>query len=65
LHSPRRRSRLTSARVAGRAVAAGDAAGDRPVHTGTDDPAIYKAAGSAEFLNACPRVAKASPGTKM
>ena len=51
LASPRRRSRLTSARVAGRAVAAGNAAGDRPVHAGHDDPVTYKAVGSAEYLD--------------
>ncbi len=51
LPSPRRRSRLTSARVAGRAVAGIDAPGDRPVHTEHDIPVLYKPLKTVEFLN--------------
>ncbi len=51
LPSPRRRSRLTSTRVAGRAGAGIDAPGDRPVHTEYDDPALYKPPKTAGFLN--------------
>ncbi len=65
LPSPRRRSRLTSARVAGRAGAAIQAPDALPVHAGRDDLVPYKQRDPAEFLNAWHRVATASPGTTM
>ncbi len=51
LASPRRRSRLTSARVARRAGTEIDATGDRPIHAEHDDPVLYKPLKTAEFLN--------------
>jgi len=51
LPSPRRRSRLTSTRGVGRADAADEAAGNKPVHAERGDPALFKPRRTAEFLS--------------
>ena len=51
LPSPRRCSRLTSARGVGRADAATEAPGNRPVHVEHDDIELLKPLSTPEFLN--------------